>query len=99
MGEYSGTGILFSTSELHDTPRWSWPRGPLPGSLRPPSCCMCHHHSEWRCPGATDRQDSGPRTLPLPVHPRNLQTHVQKIFHRSDVKAQTFQPCGPSCVL
>lgn len=101
VGECFGTGILFPTSEPHGMPWWSWPSGPIPGTLRPPSCCMCHHHSG--ATGAlglpTTRTVCGPGALLLPVRPRNLQTHVQKIFHRSDVRAQTFQPRGPGPAL
>lgn len=49
-GGVFGTGILFSTSEPHGMPWWSWPSGPIPGTLRPPSHCMCHHHSEQQVP-------------------------------------------------
>lgn len=73
--------------------------GPEAHSRRPPSTLVLHVSPPLGMAGAvglpTARTVCGPRTLLLPVRPRNLQTHVQKSFHRSDVKAQTFQPCGP----
>lgn len=92
VGECSGTGILFSTSEPHGMPWWSWPSGPVPDTLRPPSCCMCHHHSERQVPRGCRPPGLSAALGPCSSlsRPRNLQTHVQ-IFHRSDVRAQTFQ--------
>lgn len=57
MGEYSGTGILFSTSEPHDTPRRSWPRGLFPApSVRHRAACVTTARN-GRCLGAVGCQD------------------------------------------
>lgn len=76
--------------------------GPEAPSRHPPSAIVLHVSPPLGMAGALGlsaaRTVCGPRTLLRPVRPRSFQTHVQKIFHRSDRRHRPSSHVVPSCV-
>lgn len=80
MGEYSGTGILYSTSEPQHAmvELAQWPPFLAPSLHRCVACVTTTQANDSL--GATDCQDClWPWGLLLPVRPRNLQTHSEDV--------------------